>query len=125
MAAPIQGPKAVGPATPVPLSTQMPQPAMPQNEESLVESFGYVKGTAVFKKMSEDVKNLKEAVSYAKDQNFPSFGQAFHQAFGNLDVDSTMVMLEKIDAFLNIVSGNPKFAETMAAMLKKSPKPRL
>ncbi len=82
-----------------------------ENEDHLSADIenSWVGMTDVFKRLESDVENLKEAVAYAKNPQFPTFLEAYQKSFGDANVDQTMMTLDRLGQFAQLISTHPKF----------------
>jgi len=108
--------------TPKQLVTQRPESALPKTEQDLDDEIDnyWVGMKDVFQRLSNDVENLKEAVAYARDPNFPTFLDAYQRAFGDANVEQTLMMLDKLGQFAQTISTDPKYAALIARQVKAS-----
>lgn len=67
--------------------------------------------SAIFQRLTDDLKAAKEALSYVGNPNFPTFQTAFKAAFGSLEsMNDVMTVVDGLDKFFSIVAQEKKFA---------------
>lgn len=86
-----------------PILTQRPetglvhQPKTMMDEDRLQKEVGKFPLADVFRSMGANLRTAKEVLQYAKDpQGYPTFAEAFRQAYGDTNVDEALMDLNKL-----------------------------
>jgi len=96
-------------------SRPKPQLGPTTSEDDLINSAPTISVKYVFEEMAEQTKSAIEAVSHVNQPDFPSFTEAYSQAFGAADTAQTLETLSKLDQFFNLLAQNQKFASLKRA----------
>lgn len=92
------------------------QPEAPQSEDELMQQMdasdnAYIQRNAVFTHLAQQVSDLQMALDLVGNPNYPSFSEAFEQAFGGPDTTQAKEVLNKLQAYFKFLEAHPKFAE--------------